>query len=163
MHNPYKNEHSLSITDSSQYFTIRRKNNEFGKGIHVIYGIWRYKKGSEVQALRFSKDYFTLNQAKQWAKEHNFKGTWSKTTMPNPIEIKLDVIDKIEQQIAVDIKHYVEKYVFTVIKNMNLTDDQKAVIYEEVKDDIDIYIIKGINNLLDQIGERASKHKLRGY
>ena len=68
---PYPNEHAARITDPDQYDSMRRKNNEMGDGVHVIYGIKDGK--SEVQAIRFDAKKFTPAEAKKWCKDHDFK------------------------------------------------------------------------------------------
>jgi len=67
---PYPNEHAARITDPGQYDRIRRKNDAFGKGIDVIYGVKDGK--SEVQAIRFDASKFTAAQAKKWLKDHDY-------------------------------------------------------------------------------------------
>ncbi len=68
---PYPNEHAARIHNPDKYDSFRRKNNEFGDGIHVIYGIKDSK--SEVQAIRFDKNKFTVSEAKKWLKDNNWK------------------------------------------------------------------------------------------
>ena len=68
---PYKNEHAFRIKDPDQYESFARKNNEFGDGIHVIYGIKNDK--SEVQSIRFSAKKWTFTAAKKWLKDHDWK------------------------------------------------------------------------------------------
>ncbi len=67
---PYPNEHACRVNDPAKYDRMRRENNKFGAGIHVIWGV----KGdsAEVQAIRFSSDKFTADAAKAWAKEHKY-------------------------------------------------------------------------------------------
>lgn len=68
---PYKNEHAARIKSPGQYDSFRRKNNYFGKGIHVIFGI--KGKKSEVQSIRFDSSKFTVKEAKAWLKKHGYK------------------------------------------------------------------------------------------
>jgi hypothetical protein len=68
---PYKNEHAFRIKEPSQFDSFARKNNEFGKGIHVIYGIKAGK--SQVQAIRFSASKWSFKEAKSWIDKHNWK------------------------------------------------------------------------------------------
>lgn len=70
---PYPNEHACRVSDPKQYDEIRRKNDEFGEGIDVLYGV--KDDESEVQAIRFDKNKFTAQEAKDWAKEHDYKCT----------------------------------------------------------------------------------------
>ena len=69
---PYPNEHSARINNPDKYTRVRRSNDEFGKGIDVIYGITKDGK-AEVQAIRFDKTKFTPDQAKDWLKKHDYK------------------------------------------------------------------------------------------
>jgi len=71
---PYPGEHSARIRDPKQYDSLRRRNNAFGSGIHVIYGIKnKPKRRAEVQAIRFDASKFTVAQAKAWLKKHKYK------------------------------------------------------------------------------------------
>lgn len=68
---PYKNEHAARIRDPRQYDALRRRNDAGGKGVDFIFGI---KDGtSEIQAIRFRSDTFTVAQAKAWLKRNNFE------------------------------------------------------------------------------------------
>jgi len=69
---PYPNEHACRIKDPGQYDRFRRQNDKFGKGIHAIWGI---KEGEpvELQAIRFSKDKFTAEEARAWCKDNEYK------------------------------------------------------------------------------------------
>lgn len=68
---PYPNEHAARIKDPSQFDSFARKNDEGGDGIDFIYGI---KNGaSELQAIRFDKEKFTPEQAKEWLKSHEIE------------------------------------------------------------------------------------------
>ncbi len=79
---PYPNEHAARLENPDKYEKIRRENDYFylegGKkedeGIDVIWGI-RYDKKekkdvTQIQALRFRTEFFTVQQAKNWLKEH---------------------------------------------------------------------------------------------
>lgn len=69
---PYKGEHSARIKDPDQYDRFRRKNDEFGDGIDVIYGIKDEEDLTEVQSIRFDSDKFTVAEAKEWLKDHDW-------------------------------------------------------------------------------------------
>lgn len=70
---PYKKEHSARFNDPEKYTRIRRVNNEFGKGIDVLYGILpASEKGprggrTEIQAIRFDAKEFSEAEAKKKA------------------------------------------------------------------------------------------------
>ena len=67
---PYPNEHAARLEDPAKYDSFARVNNAFGDGIDAIYGI---KDGiSELQAIRFDKELFTIQEAKQWLEDHDF-------------------------------------------------------------------------------------------
>jgi hypothetical protein len=66
---PYPNEHAARVHSPERYDYLRRTNDKFGNGIHVIFGIVGGK--SEIQAIRFSTASFSVDEAKAWLKEHN--------------------------------------------------------------------------------------------
>ena len=68
---PYKSEHAFRLHEPSEFESFSRKNNEFGEGIHVIYGIKDGK--SKVQSIRFSVSKWTFAEAKTWMKDHDWK------------------------------------------------------------------------------------------
>lgn len=74
---PYANEHSARITDPDQYDSFARADNsndnfkDLPDGVSVILGIKDNK--SEIQAYRFSIDYFTAAEAKKWLDDHDIK------------------------------------------------------------------------------------------
>lgn len=68
---PYPNEHAARIRDPGQYDRLRRENDAFGTGIHVIWGI--KDEQAEVQSIRFDKDRFTVAEAKQWLADHDYE------------------------------------------------------------------------------------------
>lgn len=67
---PYPNEHAARLVDPDQFSAFRRKNDELGKGVSVIYGL----KGEEpvIQAIRFDADEFDEAEAEDWLKEHEY-------------------------------------------------------------------------------------------
>jgi hypothetical protein len=69
---PYPSEHAARIADPKKYPKMRRQNNKFGAGIHVIFGVTDDGK-TEVQAIRFDKDKFTEEAAKKWLEAHDYK------------------------------------------------------------------------------------------
>ena len=66
---PYPNEHSCRLHNPDKYDEIRRENNKFGNGIHAIWGI--KDDNSELQAIRFDADKFTVSEAKDWLADHD--------------------------------------------------------------------------------------------
>jgi 2'-5' RNA ligase len=69
---PFKNQHAARQKDPGKYKSFRRKNNEFGKGVDVIYGITSDGK-AEVQSIRFKASKFTPDEAREWLKDHGYK------------------------------------------------------------------------------------------
>ena len=68
---PYANEHAARIRDPRQYDSFRRRNNGGGQGVDFIFGI---KDGnSEIQAIRFRTQFFTVAEARAWLKRNNFE------------------------------------------------------------------------------------------
>lgn len=72
--NPYPAEHAARLLPPRGFIRMRRRNDEFGHGIHAIYGI-RRKKGprggrSVLQAIRFDATRFTPAQAKAWLRRN---------------------------------------------------------------------------------------------
>jgi hypothetical protein len=71
---PYVGEHAARIKEPN-YDSYARKNNKFGDGVHVIYGVKKKgeEKVTEVQSIRFNASKWTVSEAKKWLKDHNWK------------------------------------------------------------------------------------------
>ncbi len=72
---PFPNEHSARLRRPGLFIRFRRSNDELGDGIDAIFGI-RRRDGQEVvelQAIRFDKNKFTVDQAKAWLSDHDFR------------------------------------------------------------------------------------------
>lgn len=68
---PYANEHAARIKDPREYDSFRRRNNGGGRGVDYIFGI---KDGtSEIQAIRFRTQFYTVAEAKAWLKRNKFE------------------------------------------------------------------------------------------
>ncbi len=68
---PYANEHAARIRDPDLFDDFRRENDRGGNGVDFIYGI---KDGtSEIQAIRFDKDVFTVAEARAWLERNEFE------------------------------------------------------------------------------------------
>ena len=65
---PFPNEHSVRIKAPGKYDKFRRVNDKFGKGKDAIFGIKNGK--AELQAVRFDKKKYSIEDVKAWAKEH---------------------------------------------------------------------------------------------
>lgn len=71
---PYLSEHSARVLEPDLFIedSFRRKNIE--DGIDIIIGRLKEDSGNTtVQAYRFKKDKFTVEEAKKWLEEHNIK------------------------------------------------------------------------------------------
>lgn len=68
---PFPNEHAARLRDPDRYQDFRRVNDEFGEGIDAIYGI--IDNQDELQSIRFDKNLFTVQEAKQWLKDNDFE------------------------------------------------------------------------------------------
>lgn len=66
---PYPMEHAARLRDPAQYDEFRRENGAGGEGVDFIYGI--KDDESELQAIRFSIEQFTAEQARQWLVEND--------------------------------------------------------------------------------------------
>jgi len=73
---PYPSEHSIRLTDPGQYNRFIRKN--LAPGIDAIIG-FKSGSGSEIQAIRFDKTKFSVEEARAWASKHGYK---------NPISVE---------------------------------------------------------------------------
>ena len=79
---PYENEHSCRLEDPGKYDRFARKNcyqKHDGKCIDFIFGIKEGK--SEVQAMRFNKDVWTEEAAKNYCKDK--KGSFEAASKSN--------------------------------------------------------------------------------
>lgn len=68
---PYPNEHAARIEDPAEYVSFARVNDFFGEGIDAIFGI-EEDGDTELQAIRFDADRFTVEQAEAWLAEYGF-------------------------------------------------------------------------------------------
>lgn len=85
---PYPSEHSARIESPEGYDRIRRSNDYFKDGIHAIFGVKDNK--SEIQAIRFDKNKYTVEQAKQWLKDHKFETIKFETASESDVQESLD-------------------------------------------------------------------------
>ena len=69
---PYQviSEHRLVITDPEQYDEFIRKDDEFAKGIHAIYGVKKGSSENELTSIIFNKTNWTPQQAKGWIRDN---------------------------------------------------------------------------------------------
>jgi hypothetical protein len=69
---PYPYEYAVKITDPSKYEKIWCQNNKFGDGINAIFGVLKDGK-VELQSIHFDNKQFTIEEAKKWLEEHEYK------------------------------------------------------------------------------------------
>lgn len=72
MKNPYPNEHSVRYRSPKKYVRFVRKNDFFGKGVDVVFGITK-NRSLEVQAVRFRADIWKLSEVKGMVKKPSFR------------------------------------------------------------------------------------------
>lgn len=63
-------EHSARQAPPSAFTRFARMNNEFGKGIDVVYGI--EGDTAHVQSIRFQTRYFSATDARRWLRAHGY-------------------------------------------------------------------------------------------
>jgi superfamily II DNA/RNA helicase len=70
---PFPNEHAARQKDPGGFKDFRRgKPKGFPEGVNAIFGI-KEGGGSEIQSIRFAKDKWTVERAKEWLKSNGFK------------------------------------------------------------------------------------------
>lgn len=67
---PYPTEHAARLVDPSGFDRFARQNDKFGDGVHAIWGIKDGK--AHLQAIRFDKSKFSVDEAKSWLKSHDY-------------------------------------------------------------------------------------------
>jgi len=65
-------EYAARINDPKRHIRTRRHNDRFGKGLDVIWGV-RRDGATEIQALRFRKEYWTARRAAAWLRRNDFE------------------------------------------------------------------------------------------
>ena len=81
----YPNEHAARQHAPDKYKSIRRQNDKFGSGIHVLFGVLPNDK-TEVQSIRFDASKFTPEQARAWLEEHNYQQSLEEATHPQKVK-----------------------------------------------------------------------------
>ena len=99
---PYANEHAARVNNPDKYDRIRRQNNKFGAGIHVIWGIKGDK--TEIQAIRFDSSKFTIAEAKAWLKDNDIKYILFEPAIERKKAV-LSIIENLEEE----LKKYISK------------------------------------------------------
>jgi hypothetical protein len=106
---PYPTEHAARIKNPDQFKKIRRQNNKFGPGIHVIWGITKDDK-AVIQAIRFDKTKFTESEAKKWLKDNKLNYLIFEEATSNSLKLedrwfKSDISNEIQNKIDKRINH----------------------------------------------------------
>lgn len=70
---PYEKEHVAVIRRKGDFKLFRRKTDEFGSGIDVIYGQLKRTEMWEIHSIHFNSDNFTTREAQKWLRDHGFK------------------------------------------------------------------------------------------
>ena len=70
---PYPNEHAATITNSEEYDTFRRSNDEASQGIDFIFGIKDNEEGAELQSIRFRLSEYSASEAEAWLERNEFE------------------------------------------------------------------------------------------
>lgn len=126
---PYPNEHAARLKDPSQYDSFARKNDELGDGIDAIYGI---KGGeSELQAIRFDKTKYSVAEAKEWLKSHQFE----------PIEFeeaseRSEMENQERAMISVSVFVDTEDQADVIEAQNEVSDDSEENVVEVVSEDL---------------------------
>jgi len=106
---PYPNEHAARIASPDKFDKFRRQNDKFGAGINVIWGITSDGK-TEIQAIRFDKDKFSVEDARKWLTDHEYKPIEfepaSSESLKPQEEALTDIIplDEVEKSFDIPIK-----------------------------------------------------------
>ena len=71
---PFKGLHSFRIHDPDNFDDFRLLKDEFGPGIHVVYGLTGEgeDRKSDVQAIRFRTDEYSKSEAEGWLEDNDF-------------------------------------------------------------------------------------------
>jgi hypothetical protein len=69
---PYRSEHAARLRRPGGYERFRRTNDQFGAGVHAIWGITG-GGGVELQAIRFDAERFTTGRARAWLRERGYR------------------------------------------------------------------------------------------
>jgi hypothetical protein len=73
---PFPNEHAARQKEPKGYTSFRRgKPKGFPEGVNVIFGmkVVNGSRKSEIQSIRFDKKKWSVDRAKKWLKNHDFK------------------------------------------------------------------------------------------
>ena len=121
---PYPHEHAARIENPDKYQEFRRRNDELGDGIHVIFGL--IDDESEIQSIRFDKDEFTVTEAKDWLSERRF----------NVLKFEPATEERdMEKRHIIDVEETEDSYIIEFGKSMEEIDETAEETAEEMVED----------------------------
>ena len=117
---PYPHEHAARIENPDKYQEFRRRNDELGDGIHVIFGL--IDDESEIQSIRFDKDEFTVTEAKDWLSERRF----------NVLKFEPATEERdMEKRHIIDVEETEDSYIIEFGKSMEEIDETAEEMVED--------------------------------
>jgi uncharacterized protein len=121
---PYPNEHAARLHDPAKYDHFRRENDKLGSGIDVIWGITKDDK-TEMQAIRFNADKFTVDEAHKWLAAHDIKPILFEPAAPaKNLSRNFNALSKFNFEIkTVDSEKYEVEGFASVYGNVDLGGD----------------------------------------
>ena len=138
---PYENEHAFRVNDPNKYKYFRRENDAFGDGISVIWGITE-DKDVEIQAIRFDKEKWTIDEARKWMENHKIKAI----EIEPAEEQEIQVFPRGEHIINNKIRKFDDEFFQKIIESFNSDNLSKPYIDKNHKraesfgDIMDLYI-----------------------
>lgn len=138
---PYENEHAFRVNDPGKYKYFRRENDAFGDGISVIWGITEDKE-VEIQAIRFDKEKWTIDEARKWMENHKIKAI----EIEPAEEQEIQVFPRGEHIINNKIRKFDDEFFKKIIESFNTDSLSKPYIDKNHKraesygDIMDLYI-----------------------
>lgn len=138
---PYENEHAFRVNDPNKYKYFRRENDAFGDGISVIWGITEDKE-VEIQAIRFDKEKWTIDEARKWMENHKIKAI----EIEPAEEQEIQVFPRGEHIINNKIRKFDDEFFKKIIESFNTDSLSKPYIDKNHKraesygDIMDLYI-----------------------
>jgi len=138
---PYENEHAFRVNDPNKYKYFRRENDAFGDGISVIWGITEDKE-VEIQAIRFDKEKWTIDEARKWMENHKIKAI----EIEPAEEQEIQVFPRGEHIINNKIRKFDNEFFQKIIESFNSDNLSKPYIDKNHKraesygDIMDLYI-----------------------
>lgn len=89
---PYPNFHAARVADPNQFETCRTKIID--SGVSMIICKKKASKDWEVQAYRFNKENFTVEEAKKWLEDHDVKTILFEPSLSKDLKDSFEVVLK---------------------------------------------------------------------